>query len=60
MRIGAARFDFAAGESIRTEYSHKYREGGLRDLAAAAGFATECAWTDVRGSFCVLYLTVGG
>ena len=58
VHVGDAEFFFAAGESIRTEYSHKYRLGDLRDLAMAAGFATKRVWTDERGYFSVHYLTV--
>jgi L-histidine Nalpha-methyltransferase len=58
VHIGEAEFAFAAGESIHTEYSYKYRLRDLDDLAAAAGFEVERFWTDKREYFSVHYLTV--
>jgi L-histidine Nalpha-methyltransferase len=45
--------DFAAGESIHTENSYKYRPGQAEALLAEAGFRTEATWTDARGWFAV-------
>ena len=45
--------DFAAGESIHTENSYKYRPGQAEALLADAGFCTEATWTDARGWFAV-------
>lgn len=42
---------FAPGESIHTENSHKYTREQLLEMAAAAGFEEERAWTDARGWF---------
>lgn len=53
LHIGAATRDIAAGESIRTEYSYKYRVADVRTMAAAAGFAPAHLWTDERGYFSV-------
>jgi L-histidine N-alpha-methyltransferase len=47
------RVEFAAGESIHTENSYKYRAGDAEALAAKAGFAHEATWTDERGWFAV-------
>jgi dimethylhistidine N-methyltransferase len=58
VQVGGATFSFAAGESIRTEYSYKYRLRDLDDLAAAAGFEVERFWTDEREYFSVHYMTV--
>ena len=41
--------DFAAGESIHTENSYKYRPGQAEALLAEAGFRAEATWTDARG-----------
>jgi L-histidine Nalpha-methyltransferase len=56
VHVGDAEFFFAAGESIRTEYSHKYHLRGLRQLAAASGFSVAKVWTDPRKYFGVSYL----
>jgi L-histidine Nalpha-methyltransferase len=45
--------DFAAGETIRTENSYKYRPGQVEALLADTGFRAEATWTDPRGSFAV-------
>ncbi len=44
---------FAAGESIHTENSYKYRPNQAEELLAEAGFRTERSWTDERGWFAV-------
>ena len=60
VHIAGVKIHFSAGESIRTEYSHKYDLGGLSSLAQAGGFALERVWTDERQYFGVSYLTVKG
>jgi dimethylhistidine N-methyltransferase len=45
--------EFAAGESMHTENSYKYRPGQAEALLAAAGFAPVKTWTDARGWFAV-------
>ncbi len=45
--------EFAAGESIHTENSYKYRPGQVEALLAEAGFRAEATWTDARGWFAV-------
>lgn len=54
--IGQEEFEFEAGESIRTEYSHKYTTQRFGTLAAAAGFELRRCWTDENSLFAVLYL----
>ena len=54
--VGGTRFDFAAGESIHTENSHKFDRDSLAALAAEAGFAVETVWTDSRDWFAVAAL----
>jgi L-histidine N-alpha-methyltransferase len=58
VHVGGATFAFAAGDTIRTEYSYKYRLRDLHELAEAAGFEVERFWTDDREYFSVHYLTV--
>ncbi len=55
--VGEASFALAEGETIRTEYSHKYSPADLGRLAAAGGFAVRRTWVDDRRYFAVLYLT---
>ena len=52
---GDKRVDLAAGESILTEYSHKYTLEGFAAMAARAGFSVERVWTDAQQLFSVQY-----
>lgn len=47
----ALAVDFAAGEAIHTENSHKYTPEALTELAHRSGFAEEAVWTDPQGLF---------
>ncbi len=49
--VGDQRFEFAEGEHIRTEYSHKYTEESVRELAQQAGLRVDGALQDHRGWF---------
>ena len=55
--IGGAQIPFGEGESIVTEYSHKYSLDGFAGMAGEAGFAVERVWTDPRRWFSVHYCT---
>lgn len=57
VRLGPSTLEFADGESIRTEYSHKWTLEQFSALAAAAGLRVRQAWTDPEASFSVQYLT---
>jgi L-histidine N-alpha-methyltransferase len=45
VQVAGHRFDFAAGEAMRVEYSHKYSDAGFAALAAAAGLRVAAQWT---------------
>jgi dimethylhistidine N-methyltransferase len=47
---------FAAGETVHTENSHKYRPERLRALAEAAGWRAAAMWTDPEKLFSVWLL----
>lgn len=57
VRLGGERFRFRKGEAVRTEYSYKYSLEKFGRVAAAAGLAVACAWTDPRGWFGEVLLT---
>lgn len=57
--LDGARFDFAAGESIHTENSHKFSIESFGELAASAGWRSGRAWTDPERLFSVHLLTPG-
>jgi dimethylhistidine N-methyltransferase len=56
--VGDRSFEIADGETIHTEYSHKYTIDGFADLAAAAGLTLRKQWTDPRHQFAVLHFAV--
>ena len=57
-RVEAAgqTFDFAEGESIHTESSHKFTAAGFESLAGQAGWRAEQVWTDGGETFAVFLL----
>jgi dimethylhistidine N-methyltransferase len=55
--VGGKRFEFEPGETICTEYSHKYTIVQFTAWAAAAGLRLNHAWTDPRQWFAVLYFS---
>ena len=59
VRLGDLQIRFHAGETILTEYSHKYRLDAFEALAAEAGFAVEQVWTDADRLFSVQELVAG-
>jgi L-histidine Nalpha-methyltransferase len=54
--IGAERFDFAAGEPVHTEDSHKYTIESFREIAARAGFIPRAVWADENRLFSLHWL----
>ena len=50
------RFDFAAGEPVHTEDSHKYTIESFREMAARAGFLPRAVWTDPERLFSLHWL----
>lgn len=56
VEIAGQKFDFEIGESILTEYSHKYTVESFGRIAGAAGFTTRQVWTDRDNLFSVQYL----
>ncbi len=58
VKIGDQFFEFAEGERIFTEFSHKYTIDGFTDLASSAGFELHKYWTDEQNLFAVLHLVV--
>jgi L-histidine Nalpha-methyltransferase len=53
VRVLGRAFDFAEGETIHTENSHKFSVHGLRDVAATAGWGPVDLWLDPDGLFSV-------
>lgn len=55
-RLAGREIRFAAGETIHTENSHKYRPERLEALADAAGWKARAMWTDAGRLFSVWLL----
>ena len=49
-------FEFSEGETILTEYSHKYRVDDFKAMANAVGLAVKNLWTDENEKLEVMYL----
>lgn len=59
VRIGDDEIEMDVGESILTEYSHKYTPEAFRELVSTAGFDVASVWTDDRNWFSLQYLVAG-
>ncbi len=55
--LGDTEFDIADGETILTEYSHKYTLEGFAEMAADAGFDVAKVWKDADELYSVQYCT---
>ena len=55
--VGDTEYEFANGEAIRTEYSHKYEVEQFAATAAEAGWSLTHRWTDECEQFAVLCLS---
>ncbi|SFK67097.1 L-histidine N(alpha)-methyltransferase [Methylocapsa palsarum] len=58
VRIGALSFNFAEGERIHTENSHKYTIPQFHDLAARGGWIAQDVWIDENNLFSLHELSV--
>jgi len=54
--LGGETIHFREGETIRTEYSHKYRSDGFEEMVGQAGFKVDANWRDEQNYFSVQYL----
>ncbi|MEZ5440314.1 MAG: L-histidine N(alpha)-methyltransferase [Lysobacterales bacterium] len=57
VQIAGRCFDFAEGETIHTENSHKYQLSEFRLLARAAGWEPRRCWTDDQQRFALFLLS---
>jgi dimethylhistidine N-methyltransferase len=57
VNIGQETIAINKGETILTEYSHKYTLDGFAAMAKQAGFEVARVWTDVEQLFSVQYCT---
>lgn len=54
--IAGEHFDFANGEAVHTEDSHKYTIESFREMAVRAGFSPRAVWTDPDRLFSLHWL----
>ena len=54
--VAGQRFDFAAGEAVHTEDSHKYTPDSFAELAARAGYRLAAQWRETDGLFMLAWL----
>ncbi len=55
VEVGDTEIELEDGETILTEYSHKYTLKGFAEMAREAGFNVERVWTDADRLFSVQY-----
>jgi dimethylhistidine N-methyltransferase len=53
--VGPVAVAFDEGETILTEYSHKFSLDHMRDIAESSGFKVQRVWTDPAGLFSVQF-----
>ncbi|WGL17085.1 L-histidine N(alpha)-methyltransferase [Microbulbifer bruguierae] len=58
VEVSGQQFEFAEGETIHTENSHKYTLSGLRTLLHETGFTTQKFWTDNKQHYAIYYAEV--
>ena len=51
VHVQGRRFEFAAGEAMQVEYSHKYTDAGFAAMAAEAGLKVVRGWNDPKDWF---------
>jgi len=56
MTMCGQRFEFAQGEAVHTEDSHKYTIESFREMACRAGFNPRAVWTDEDRLFSLHWL----
>ena len=56
VEVAGRTIEFADGEAISTEHSHKYGLRQFDELAQQAGFEMERTWVDEEEKFTVKYL----
>ncbi|MEY4965409.1 MAG: L-histidine N(alpha)-methyltransferase [Pseudomonadota bacterium] len=54
--VAGEQFDFAEGEPVHTEDSHKYTIESFREMTVRAGFSPRAVWTDAERLFAVHWL----
>ena len=56
VQLSGRTMEFATGEAVHTEDSHKYSIESFREIAARAGFLPRAVWTDENRLFSIHWL----
>ena len=56
VQLSGRTIEFATGEAVHTEDSHKYSIESFREIAARAGFAPRAVWSDENRLFSIHWL----
>ncbi|WOX07326.1 L-histidine N(alpha)-methyltransferase [Microbulbifer pacificus] len=56
--VAGRQFQFAEGETIHTENSHKYTLPGLQELLRETGFSPEKYWTDNNQHYAIYFAQI--
>jgi dimethylhistidine N-methyltransferase len=58
VRVCGQSFDFAEGDTLHTENSHKFSVAGFRALAEKAGYRPQAVWCDAERLFSIHWLAL--
>jgi dimethylhistidine N-methyltransferase len=58
VHLNGMAYSFAQGETLHTEYSHKFTIAGVQQAALAAGLHAGAYWTDPQHHFGLLWLNI--
>jgi dimethylhistidine N-methyltransferase len=58
VHMNGVAYSFAQGETLHTEYSHKFTIAGVQQAALAAGLHAGAYWTDPQHHFGLLWLNI--
>jgi dimethylhistidine N-methyltransferase len=58
VHLNGVAYAFEQGETLHTEYSHKFTIAGVQQAAHAAGLETGPVWTDPQQYFGLFWLTI--
>jgi uncharacterized SAM-dependent methyltransferase len=58
VHLNGVAYTFAQGETLHTEYSHKFTLASVQQLAQSAGLQTTAVWTDLHQLFGLIWLDI--
>jgi dimethylhistidine N-methyltransferase len=58
VHLNGVAYAFAQGETLHTEYSHKFTIASLQQLAKSSGLKTTAVWTDPHHFFALIWMDI--